>query len=193
MKIDIERRITISDLELRADGEVKKIVGHAAVFNQLSDDLGGFREQIKPGAFKRSLKDGDIRALVNHETRLILGRTTAKTLALEEDDRGLLSEIAPPDTTYAHDLIESLKRGDITQMSFAFRVRAGGQEWDEDDEGNVVRTLTDLELFEVSPVTFPAYPQTDVAARSLDHWRKARGNNTARRLRMDLRMRQIAR
>lgn len=175
--------------ELRADDAgAQRLIGHAAVFNSLSDDLGGFRELIKPGAFARSLEgEPDIRALLNHDTARVLGRTRAGTLKLTEDDAGLRVEIEPPDTSYARDLMVSVGRGDITQMSFGFMVRAGGQEWSEDDEGRITRTLTDLELFEVSPVTFPAYPQTDIAARSLEQWRQSALVAPARVIRMRLR------
>ncbi|MBI4800642.1 MAG: HK97 family phage prohead protease, partial [Desulfarculus sp.] len=117
-----------------------------------------------------AIKGDDVRALFNHDPNLILGRNLAKTLRLAEDARGLAIEIDPPDTTYAKDLITCLKRGDITQMSFGFSVRPNGQNWGKHDDGFAVRTLTGVRLFDVSPVTFPAYPQTDVAARALDAW-----------------------
>lgn len=157
----------------RRDGEKPKIVGHAAVFNQRSEDLGGFREQIAPGAFADAIKQDDIRALFNHNPDHVLGRNKAGTLALREDDTGLFIEITPPDTQLARDLVISMERGDITQMSFGFRVRANGYNWAEDADGTVVRTLTAVRLFDVSPVTYPAYPQTDVAVRSLEQWRGA--------------------
>lgn len=173
MAESIERRAFSLDemrIETRDDGG-PVIRGHAAVFNQLSEDLGGFREQIVAGAFAEAIQGDDIRALFNHDPNFVLGRNMAKTLILSEDSRGLAIEIIPPDTQVARDLMVSMKRGDITQMSFGFSVRPNGQNWGKDDAGNVIRTLTKVRLFDVSPVTFPAYPQTDVAARSFDAWK----------------------
>ena len=172
-KDNIERRNFIMDgcrIEKR-DDDVKTIIGHAAVFNELSENLGGFREMIKPGAFSDTIKTDDVRALFNHNPDHVLGRNKSGTLSMHEDGRGLAIEITPPDTQIGRDLIISMERGDITQMSFGFRVKAGGQDWSEDEEGTVIRTLTDLKLFDVSPVTFPAYPQTDVALRSLNEYK----------------------
>lgn len=172
---DIERRGFILDgLKIeRRDGEAPKIVGHAAVFNALSEDLGGFRETILPGAFTEAIGRDDVRALINHDSNLILGRNRAGTLALSEDERGLLVEITPPDTSYARDLIVSMERGDINQMSFGFSVAPGGATWGETTDGMYVRTLSKCNLFDVSPVTYPAYTQTDVALRSLSEHRQA--------------------
>lgn len=174
MKTDIERRsFTLDEIrvEKREDGSAK-IVGHAAVFNQLSEDLGGFREQIAPGAFADALAD-DVRALFNHNPDYVLGRNLSKTLRMVEDSRGLAIEIDPPDTQVARDLMVSMARGDITQMSFGFSVRPNGQNWAKDDEGRVIRTLTNVRLFDVSPVTYPAYPQTDVAVRSFTEYQES--------------------
>lgn len=166
------RTFALSEFRIeRRDGESAKIVGHAAVFNERSEDLGGFREQIAPGAFADAIKQDDIRALFNHNPDHVLGRNKAGTLSLREDDKGLAIEITPPDTQMARDLMISMERGDITQMSFGFRVRANGYNWAEDADGTVIRTLTAVRLFDVSPVTYPAYPQTDVAVRSLEQWR----------------------
>lgn len=166
------RSFTLDEIsiETRDDGK-RTIRGHAAVFNQLSEDLGGFREQISPGAFADAIKTDDVRALFNHNPDYVLGRNLAGTLKMSEDARGLAIEIDPPDTQVARDLVVSMERGDITQMSFGFSVRPNGQNWGKDDEGKVVRTLTKLRLFDVSPVTYPAYPQTDVAVRSLTEWK----------------------
>lgn len=164
--IDIQIRVE------RRDGEGSKIIGHAAVFNSLSDDLGGFREQIAPGAFTEAVKTDDIRALWNHDPNYVLGRNRSKTLRLSEDTKGLAIEIDPPDTQWARDLMISIERGDVSQMSFAFSVKPNGQNWGKDDDGKVVRTLTNVRLYDVSPVTYPAYQQTDVALRSMEQWRK---------------------
>lgn len=170
--MEIERRVVALNelkIEKREDGS-RKIIGHAAVFNQMSEDLGGFREQIAPGTFADAIQKDDVRALFNHNPDFILGRNVAGTLRLKEDARGLAIEIDPPDTQVARDLLISMERGDVSQMSFGFSVRPNGQNWAKDDGGQVVRTLTKVRLFDVSPVVYPAYPQTDVAARSLKEW-----------------------
>lgn len=193
----IERRTFALDsckIEQRSETGQAKIIGHAAVFDQLSENLGGFRELIKPGAFTQALQEDDVRALFNHNPDYILGRNKAGTLILSEDGRGLTVEINPPDTHTANDVLKSIQRGDISQMSFGFRVRAGGEQWTEDENGETVRTLTDLKLFDVSPVTFPAYLQTDVAVRSLSDYRASQtnGNPNLQRYRMRLRVLELA-
>jgi len=167
---EIERRAW-AQLELRQadDSDRPVLVGYAAVFNRKSEDLGGFREIVAPGAFRRSLENGaDVRALIDHDPSLVLGRTKAGTLRLQEDDHGLRAEIVLPDTQYAADLLASIRRGDVDQMSFGFRTVS--DEWRTED-GEPVRTLKEVELFDVSVVTYPAYPDTTVATRSLDAWR----------------------
>lgn len=138
--------------------------GHAAVFDGLSEDLGGFREQIKRGAFRKVLDDSaDVRLLWNHDPNLLLARTTSGTMELSEDPKGLsvYAEMAP--TSYARDLHVLLERRDITQMSFGFKVDQDS--WANDD-GQIVRTIHSLsDLIDVSAVVFPAYPQTDAATR----------------------------
>jgi len=159
------RAFPMTGVEIRAgDGEPPKIVGHAAVFNSLSEDLGFFREKIAPGAFAKTIQEADVRALWNHDPNYVLGRTKSGTLKLAEDDKGLAVEIIPPDTQWARDLTESIRRGDVDQMSFGFQVVK--EEW-EGDGNNPVRVLKEVKLFDVSPVTFPAYTATDVQVRSL--------------------------
>lgn len=171
--MDIERRAFVVEglkVEKRADGK-PVLRGHAAVFGQLSEDLGGFREQIAVGAFLEAIEKDDVRALFNHDPNFVLGRNRAKTLTLAEDSRGLAFEIETPDTQTVRDLVLSpIERGDVSQMSFGFGVRPGGQDWAKDDEGRTIRTLKKVRLFDISPVTFPAYPQTDVAVRELRAW-----------------------
>jgi len=185
MKREI-RTFEFDKLEIR-EGESgeKKISGHAAVFDKLSEDLGGFRERIETGAFSASIKHDDIRALFNHDQNLILGRNKAKTLRLDEDQEGLHYEVDPPDTSYAHDLMVSIERGDVNQGSFAFAVPKNGDSWEVDgnqvkiDEAfnamwdgqkhDIIRDVKRAKLFDVSPVTYPAYPQTDVKVRSIFH------------------------
>ena len=152
--------------EKREDGSTT-ITGHAAVFNQMSSDLGGFREIIAPNAFENVLTD-DVRALVNHDPNLLLARTTSGTLNLSQTNEGLQYSFDVPDTTYGRDLIISMERGDITQSSFAFTIEEDSWESTEDGE---IRTINKVkQLYDVSPVTYPAYPSADdltLAKRSL--------------------------
>jgi HK97 family phage prohead protease len=169
-----------------------RIRGLAIVFNSLSVDLGGFREIIKPSAVDRTLNEGlDVRALVNHDTAKVLGRNTAGTLELRKTRQGLQADIDPPSTSYAKDLLESLRRGDIDGMSFEFRTLS--DEWHMED-GELVREVTDMRISEVSIVTFPAYEATDVsvAQRSLERYRMESGLTVAR-LREELLAKRTAR
>lgn len=164
MKIE-RRAFPLTEIRMVDEDTTPKITGYAAVFNELSKDLGGFREKIAPGAFSKTLQTADVRALWNHDPNFVLGRNKSGTLSLREDERGLRIEITPPDTQWAKDLITSMKRGDIDQMSFGFRTVA--DEWETQGKENI-RTLKEVELFDVSIVTYPAYPQTTVQARSWD-------------------------
>lgn len=161
----IERRVvTVKDLEFRVDGDTSKtLAGHAAVFNK-AVDLGYFTEIVRPGAFKRSIGEDDVRALFNHDSNLVLGRNRAGTLTLSEDSVGLAIECRLPDTQLARDLAVSIARGDVSQMSFGFYARETKIVRDGD---NYTRELLDCQLFDVSVVTYPAYEDTDVEARSL--------------------------
>ena len=166
--MNLHERRTFALSELRADapeGENRpRITGHAAVFNSLSAPLWGFRETIAPGAFKDAIEKSDVRALLNHDSNFILGRKKSGTLKLWEDERGLAVDIDPPGTHWANDLLVSIGRGDIDQMSFGFTV--GEDRWETID-GESRRTILRVdELFDVSPVTFPAYPETDMALRA---------------------------
>lgn len=141
------------------------IEGHAAVFDLLSVDLGGFRERVRKGAFAKTIAEADIRALWNHDMNFVLGRTKSRTLELKEDDRGLWIRAYPPATALVQDLVLTpIRRGDVDQMSFMFDVVR--QEWIENEGEMPVRDLVETRLYDVSPVTFPAYPQTDVMVRS---------------------------
>ena len=171
-KNEIERR-NFPVEELRAitdEAGLRHIVGYAAVFNSLSEDLGGFREKIDPGAFADTLNTGDVRALKNHNSDYVLGRNKSGTLTLSEDQRGLKIDIMPPDAQWAKDLMVSIDRKDVDQMSFGFRTIDQMWEGEYPDE---IRTLMKVELFDVSPVTFPAYPDTEVGLRSLEEYRTA--------------------
>jgi HK97 family phage prohead protease len=167
------RFLLLSPLEVRSSDAAPAIRGYAAKFNVLSENLGGFREQILPGAFAGVI-DSDVRALINHDANLVLGRTAAKTLALGEDETGLWYEASLPETQFARDLLVSIKRGDVTQSSFAFTISPDGEDdWSEDDEGRVLRTIKKIgRLFDVSPVTYPAYPDATVGARSFEAYQK---------------------
>jgi HK97 family phage prohead protease len=135
--------------------------GWALVWDKLSVDLGGFREKISRRAIQRTFDEkADVHAFVAHDSAHVLGRMSAGTLKLEADNVGLRARIDAPDTQPARDLAESVKRGDVSGMSFGFAVLA--DEWHLDDSKNLIRTVTDMQLVEVSPVAMPAYPQTAI-------------------------------
>ncbi len=169
MSNDIEQRvITATNLEIRAADDGKKTLrGYAAMYNSLSENLGGFREQIAPGAFRSAFEEGaDIKAFWNHNSDHVLGRTVAGTLRLFDDENGLAIEIDPPESAAA--FIEAVNRGDVSQMSFGFSVLPDGDRVELDEDGMVIRTLTAVRLFEVSPVAMPAYPATTISSRTLE-------------------------
>lgn len=146
------------------------IEGHAAVFDSWSETLGGifpFKEKVRKGAFAESIGRDDIRALFNHDPNYVLGRNRAGTLELVEDDVGLRVRITPPDTSWARDITTSIRRGDISQMSIGFVVE--DDEWSSKD-GIDTRELKKVRLFDVSPVTFPAYTATDVGVRAMQEY-----------------------
>jgi len=157
--------------ELRARADGKGLEGYACLFNTMSVDMGGWREVIAPGAFKNHLAGSpDVKCLVNHSPNKILGRTTSGTLKVEEDSKGVHYDCDLPDTSAGRDIAVSVGRRDISQCSFGFIVK--GQKLDEDfkDPQGVrcqLRTVTEAELLDVSPVTYPAYDQTEVNVRSL--------------------------
>ena len=161
-------------VELRqTDDGSATLVGLAAVFDTLSENLGGFREQIKPGAFDDAdMKD--VRGLFNHDANFVLGRTTSETLELEITSKGLRYEVDLPDTQTIRDLVlEPIKRGDVDQSSFGFIVAPGGATFDENEDGVLIRTITKfMRIFDVSPVTFPAYQDTTVGEASLRSFQK---------------------
>ena len=156
------------------DGSIT-LEGYASVFNSPSENMGWgdweMREYIAPGAFTESLKKSDCRALVNHENYPVLGRESAKTLLLTQDETGLKSTIKLPDTQFARDLAVSVDRGDINEMSFCFIVAK--DTWETDSVNKIdKRTINEVkELLDVSVVTFPAYPDTSVAKRSLERFK----------------------
>jgi hypothetical protein len=156
---DAEKR-TMGTIEVRdAEGDEMTLEGYAAVFNS-ETDLGAFREVIRPGAFD-DVMDNDVRALINHDPNLILGRTGNGTLELSTDERGLKYKVKLGDQQYARDFYESVKRGDISQSSFAFTIDK--QSWNEE---RTVRSVDKVrQLLDVSPVTYPAYAAATVQAR----------------------------
>ena len=130
--------------------------GYASVFNSESEDLGGFREFVAPGAFKRSLRSrNDIKLLWNHDTGSVLGSTRAGTLNLVEDERGLKVRAELPNTTLGRDTAELIRRGDVDSMSFGFSVIK-----DSWDDSGTNRTLNAVRLHEVTICPFPAYSGT---------------------------------
>lgn len=150
------------------DGGGMRVHGHAAVFDLLSENLGGFQEKIAKGAFAEAIAKDDVRALFNHDEDHVLGRNRSGTLALAEDDVGLKTVIDLPDTQTGRDLAALLRRGDVSQMSFAFEVRREDQDWEKVGDGPWIRTIKRIaRLWDVSIVTYPAYPQTDAALRAL--------------------------
>ncbi len=191
-----ERRAHIGarpEIREATDGTPSTLVGHASVFDQWTTLYEGrywvWREIVRPGAYANAIRDKqDVRALFNHDPNLVLGRTASGTLDLEEDNAGLMTRTVLPDTQTIRDLVVApIRRGDVTGMSFAFSVRKGGtQTRTENPDGSIVlenggervtirregdveyedRELLDLDIFDISPVTYPAYEGTDVAARS---------------------------
>lgn len=161
------RSFDIKNMKTRTlnDGsEATVIEGYASVFNSRTSIDGWYDEEIAPGAFTESLSQNkDVRCLFNHDWNYVLGRTSANTLVLEEDSKGLRFEVTLPNTTFANDLKESMARGDINQCSFGFWVT--GQEEDFSSELPLVR-ITNVDLWEVSIVPLPAYEDTEASLRS---------------------------
>ena len=175
--MEIERRDFAFDdgdelvVEQRADGRAA-IVGYAAVYNRLSLDLGGFREEILPGAFDRILNRQrgrqDVVALFNHDSNIVLGRTSSGTLELSSDDKGLRYVVTPPVSR-----ADVLERRDVRGSSFAFTVDKSGEGFRQGEDGKAVRQIREVSgLYDVGPVLVPAYPATSasVAMRSYEAW-----------------------
>ena len=167
----MERRHIKGDFEVRAGDTGDVIVGHAPVWNRYSQNLGGFVEQVAPGAASRAIVEDDIRGLLNHDPSLLLGRNKSGTMRLFEDNVGLRFEIDVPDTTVGRDLVVSAKRGDITGASFSFRVI--DQEWGVTDSDFPLRTIKSMQMFDTGPVTFPAYLDSESGLRSNPAARRA--------------------
>lgn len=165
MSRDIRQvRSIASNFQTREDGNDLKIEGYFAVFNSNYDIADGMSESVAPGAFTNTISD-DIRALVNHETTLVLGRTSAHTLELREDEHGLWGSITiNPKDSDAMNLYERVKRGDVSQCSFGFDIVREDSEFL--DNGDCHWTIREVKLYEVSCVTFPAYKETNISART---------------------------
>ena len=158
-------RTVTTQFETREEGDSPHISGYFAVFDTNYEIAPGMSESIAPGAFSRTLPGGDIRALINHDTTLVLGRTKAGTLELREDARGLWGDVTiNPKDGDAMNLYERVKRGDVDQCSFGFEIVS--EETDFRADGSVHWTITEVNLFEVSACTFPAYEATSISART---------------------------
>jgi HK97 family phage prohead protease len=188
---DLELR-AFADCRAEASDNGRRIQGYAIRFHSLSQDLGGFRELIAPEAVDRTLSEGlDVRALVDHDSGKVIGRTRAGTLTLRKDSKGLAIRIEPDeDISYAKDIMRAVARGDVSGMSFGFRTLS--DEWAHDAVAEEwTRTVTDMRISEVSIVAFPAYQATDVAIaqRSLQAARATHVGNRITFLERELRMR----
>lgn len=182
--MDNYERRAFAECRAEASDNGRKIRGYAIRFGDLSVDLGGFKEYIAPEAVDRTLNEGlDVRALVDHDSAKVIGRTRAGTLQLRKDSKGLRIEVEPDDEiSYARDIMRAVARGDVSGMSFGFR--ALEDEWDY--EGKLpIRTVTDMRISEISIVTFPAYTATDVqvAQRSLQAFQERQQGNRVEWLR----------
>lgn len=193
-------------VQVRAEGDAPRLLsGYAAIFDSWTtlyrSKWWEVREVIRPGAFRNALSENqDVRALFNHDPDNVLGRTVSGTLRLSEDSRGLHMEVDPPDTELGRSVTEMIRRGDVSQMSFAFLPRAGGEVVTTRQEGDVEITeveIKDVDLYDVAPVTYPAYKDTTIGLRGLtpavadrfkrekDRWlgeARARSQELARRL-----------
>lgn len=161
-----QMRTSASQFETREDGEGLYIEGYFSVFNSNYEIWPGATESVAPGAFSNTLSD-DVRALINHDTTLVLGRNKAGTLELKEDARGLWGKITiNPNDSDAMNLYERVKRGDVDQCSFGFDIVKEDTEFRED--GTIHWTIREVKLYEVSCCTFPAYEDTSISARERD-------------------------
>jgi HK97 family phage prohead protease len=165
MKTLETRTVTVNDWEMRESGDGMSFAGYAAVFNSESQPLP-FVETIAPGAFSRTLQArNNVRMLLNHNPEKVLGATRSGTLRLSEDGHGLRADATLPPTSVGRDLSVLMQRGDVDSMSFGFTVPAGGDTW---TDNGAKRELREINLFEVSVVTFPAYEATSAQVRAVD-------------------------
>lgn len=182
---DMERR-AFSTIFTRADGTGRSVEGYAAVFNsktRIGSERWGYDEIIMAGAFDEAIKTSDCRALFNHDADYLLARQSSGTLSLNIDKKGLMYAFESPNTTIGNDILEMMSRGDLKESSFAFTVEE--EEWLEEVNGettNYTRTIKKVkQLYDVSPVTYPAYADTSVAKRSFEAWQAANGFDEAMR------------
>ena len=181
-RVNRQMRTKSTEFKTREDGENLAIEGYFAVFESVYEIAPGMSESIAPGAFDNTLS-GDIRALINHDTTLVLGRTKANTLQLKADNHGLWGHIdINRNDTDAMNLYNRVQRGDVDQCSFGFNIV--NEETDFREDGSVHWTIREVELFEVSPCTFPAYEETNIAARSKEREDLIRRRNAAWKERM---------
>lgn len=169
-----KRNLATNDVEIRESEDGKRtLTGYAVKWEMKSVTMGyfkRFKEQFKRGAFTESLTNDDQLALWSHDTSKVLGRTKNGTLRLFEDEIGLRFELDLPSTTLGNDAYETIKRGDVDGVSFGFQMQK--QEWDENDVDNITRSVLKAKLLEISPVAFPAYPDSQVSARSHDPYKE---------------------
>lgn len=170
MKEVIERRfIPFDTAELRATAELE-LQGYGAVFNMPATIAGLWDEEVAPGAYSKTIMENDIRSLWNHDPNIVLGRNKAKTLFLSEDGHGLASRILPPDNNWGRPVVDSVRRGDVSGMSISFR--AIKYEWRKALEGSKEldrRVIREAKLYDVGPVTFPAFESTSISARAAEY------------------------
>lgn len=167
---EFETRFHVGETRVRSEDDKNMLVGYGAVFDSLSENLGGFREKIAFGAFDNVMND-DVRGVFNHDPSMVLGRTKSGTMKISIDKIGLRYEIELADTQVSRDITIAVARGDIDGSSFKFQV--GSDTWEEDEDGRVIRTITEVSrLLDVGPVTFPAYPNTATAQRSLGEYKE---------------------
>lgn len=163
-----EKRCFQTELRLADSGRL--ITGTAIVYSSRSQDLGGFVEVVAPGALAKTLRDNQIKLLFDHDTAFVLGSVPAGTLSLKDTQRGLDFSCEAPETTWANDLLVSMKRGDINNCSFGFDVVT--DKWEKRD-GLMVRTLQEIKVSEISIVAFPAYTASTVSVRTKEQFQGA--------------------
>ena len=173
------QRIAFDSVEWRAEtreaDSAMVLTGYAAVFDKPTMIGNYFREVIRPGAFTNAIQNDDVRALWNHDSNIVLGRTKSGTLQMTQDETGLRVSITLPDSNEGRDKYASVARGDVDGMSFGFRVPAGGERWSFDADGIELRELINLSVFDVSPVAYPSYQETEIEARSVLDAARANG------------------
>lgn len=160
-----QRNFKLGEIRMIEEGGKKHIRGYAIVFDSPSGDLGGFKETVNRSALTKTTKESDVRMLWNHDSSKPLASTKNGTLSLTIDERGLAVDAVGSDTSWGKDAVTAISEGLVDQMSFGFRTIK--DRWFEEN-GETRRELLEIELFDVSPVTFPAYEQTSVGVRSID-------------------------